>query len=50
VDLTDFEFWRSEMFDQGGYLGTIRNTWKSDFDCDGKVTVFDFEQWRKNRQ
>ena len=50
VDLTDFEFWRSEMFDQGGYLGTIRNNWKSDYDCDGKVTVFDFEQWRKNRQ
>jgi len=50
VNLTDFEFWRSEMFDQGAMMGTIRNNWKSDFDCDGKVTVFDFEQWRKNRQ
>lgn len=46
TDLSDFEIWRSEAFDQGGIEGKIRNDWKADFNCDQKVNLSDFEIWR----
>ncbi|KKQ90612.1 MAG: hypothetical protein UT14_C0033G0002 [Candidatus Shapirobacteria bacterium GW2011_GWE1_38_92] len=49
VDLRDFEVWRSEMFDLGGWQGVSRPDWKGDFNCDWKVDLLDFEIWRRNR-
>lgn len=49
VDLRDFEVWRSEMFDLGGWQGVSRSDWKGDFNCDNRVDLLDFEIWRRNR-
>lgn len=46
VDLSDFEVWRSEAFDQGGIGGKIKLDWKADFNCDKLVNLTDFEMWR----
>lgn len=48
VNASDFEVWRSEVFDLDGLSGKVSADWKADFNCDQKVSLSDFENWRKS--
>jgi hypothetical protein len=45
--LNDYSIWRSEYV-EGSYGTVSKDTWQSDFDCDGKVTLNDYSIWRQN--